>query len=159
MPEPVDTWQNLNGGGNILDAFYKDPERYAYTFQNYVFLTRVMQVAPLRRCLACMHRRTSWNARMACGVVCGQTGPCVCYAALMQYIHVAIMCHAAPGSNAVYLSTFLQEKEYKESALRLLERSVFSDRMVFVKAVHESRYMTDLEMSVYNSWLVLNLCI
>jgi deoxyadenosine/deoxycytidine kinase len=24
-------------------AFYKDPQRYAYTFQNYVFLTRMMQ--------------------------------------------------------------------------------------------------------------------
>ena len=44
VPEPVDTWQNLEGGGNILDAFYKDPKRYAYTFQNYVFLTRCMQV-------------------------------------------------------------------------------------------------------------------
>ena len=44
VPEPVDTWQNIKGGGNILDAFYKQPERYAYTFQNYVFLTRCMQV-------------------------------------------------------------------------------------------------------------------
>ena len=44
VPEPVGTWQNLAGGGNILDAFYRDPERYAYTFQNYVFLTRCMQV-------------------------------------------------------------------------------------------------------------------
>jgi hypothetical protein len=24
--------------------FYRSPERFAYTFQNYVFLTRVMQV-------------------------------------------------------------------------------------------------------------------
>ena len=50
VPEPVGTWQNLEGGGgNILDAFYQQPERYAYTFQNYVFLTRCMQVS------ACVH--------------------------------------------------------------------------------------------------------
>ncbi len=36
--------------------------------------------------------------------------------------------------------------------MRLLERSVFSDRMVFVRAVHEARYMSDLELSVYDSW-------
>ena len=36
--------------------------------------------------------------------------------------------------------------------MRLLERSVFSDRMVFVRAVHEAQYMSDLELSVYDSW-------
>lgn len=31
-------------GHNLLDEFYKDKERFAYTFQNYIFLTRMMQV-------------------------------------------------------------------------------------------------------------------
>jgi hypothetical protein len=31
-------------GNEIAQAFYKEPQRYAYTFQNYVFLTRMMQV-------------------------------------------------------------------------------------------------------------------
>ena len=44
IPEPVDRWQNLDGGGNILDAYYKEPERYAYTFQNFVFLSRCQKV-------------------------------------------------------------------------------------------------------------------
>ena len=45
VPEPVDKWQNIGmGSHNILDAFYKEPERYAYTFQNYVFVTRMLQV-------------------------------------------------------------------------------------------------------------------
>lgn len=45
VPEPVDQWQNVNGqGGNMLQQFYDNPRRYAYTFQNYVFITRVMQV-------------------------------------------------------------------------------------------------------------------
>ena len=46
VPEPVDRWQSVGvGSHNILDAFYEQPERYAYTFQNYVFVTRMMQVA------------------------------------------------------------------------------------------------------------------
>ena len=48
VPEPVARWQDLDGSGgesyNILDAFYAQPERFAYTFQNFVFLTRVQQV-------------------------------------------------------------------------------------------------------------------
>ncbi|KZV40887.1 P-loop containing nucleoside triphosphate hydrolases superfamily protein isoform 1 [Dorcoceras hygrometricum] len=90
VPEPVDKWQNVGPDQfNILDAFYAEPERYAYTFQNYVFVTRVMQ-----------------------------------------------------------------EKESSDGIkpLRLMERSVFSDRMVFVRAVHEAKWMNEMEISIYESW-------
>lgn len=44
VPEPIGKWQDIGPDHfNILDAFYAEPERYAYTFQNYVFVTRVMQ--------------------------------------------------------------------------------------------------------------------
>ena len=36
--------------------------------------------------------------------------------------------------------------------VRLMERSVFSDRMVFVRAVRESGWMGDVELVVYDSW-------
>jgi len=46
--EPVAQWQHVPtvGGGaiNLLDCFYADPPKYAYTFQNFVFMSRVMQV-------------------------------------------------------------------------------------------------------------------
>ncbi|CAL1363610.1 unnamed protein product [Linum trigynum] len=43
VPEPIDKWQDIGPDHfNILDAFYAQPNRYAYTFQNYVFVTRVM---------------------------------------------------------------------------------------------------------------------
>jgi len=46
--EPVEEWQRVpsaNGSTlNLLDEFYNDPKKYAYTFQNYVFMSRVMQV-------------------------------------------------------------------------------------------------------------------
>jgi deoxyadenosine/deoxycytidine kinase len=41
--EPLDAWQNIKDSSNenILDKFYKDMQRYCYTFQSYAFLTRV----------------------------------------------------------------------------------------------------------------------
>ncbi|KAI7739039.1 hypothetical protein M8C21_021908, partial [Ambrosia artemisiifolia] len=90
VPEPIDKWQDVGPDHfNILDAFYAEPQRYAYTFQNYVFVTRVMQ-----------------------------------------------------------------EKESSSGIkpLRLMERSVFSDRMVFVRAVHEANWMNEMEISIYDSW-------
>lgn len=44
VPEPINKWQDVGPDHfNVLDAFYAEPQRYAYTFQNYVFVTRVMQ--------------------------------------------------------------------------------------------------------------------
>jgi deoxyadenosine/deoxycytidine kinase len=41
--EPVNEWCNLlnNNGKNLLEEFYGDQERYAYTFQSIAFRTRV----------------------------------------------------------------------------------------------------------------------
>ncbi len=38
--EPLQDWQNVDGE-NLLDRFYQDTQRWAYTFQSYAFLTRI----------------------------------------------------------------------------------------------------------------------
>eukprot|EP00878_Enallax_costatus_P013182 GHUV01013779.1.p1 GENE.GHUV01013779.1~~GHUV01013779.1.p1 ORF type:complete len:438 (+),score=151.09 GHUV01013779.1:893-2206(+) len=91
--EPVEKWQQvptIEGDTlNLLDQFYNDPKKYAYAFQNYVFMSRVLQ----ERNSASMPK-----------------------------------------------------------PVRVMERSVFSDRMVFVRAVRESGWMGDVELAVYDSW-------
>jgi deoxyadenosine/deoxycytidine kinase len=44
--EPVDIWQNIKNdkNENILQQFYKDPNRYAYLFQTIVFKTRLQSL-------------------------------------------------------------------------------------------------------------------
>jgi deoxyadenosine/deoxycytidine kinase len=43
MYEPVDQWMNMlnSNGKNLLEEFYGDQQRYAYTFQSIAFRTRV----------------------------------------------------------------------------------------------------------------------
>lgn len=41
IPEPTKKWQQVGQSENLLDLFYKDIPRWAYTFQSYAFLTRV----------------------------------------------------------------------------------------------------------------------
>ncbi|CAM6046380.1 unnamed protein product [Sphagnum compactum] len=90
VPEPVAKWQDVGKEHhNILESFYSEPERYAYTFQNYVFVTRLIQE-----------------------------------------------CESANGVKP----------------LHLMECSVFSDRVVFVWAVHEAKWMSEMEISIYDSW-------
>jgi len=39
--EPLDMWQQVVDGESLLDNFYKDTRRWAYTFQSYAFITHI----------------------------------------------------------------------------------------------------------------------
>ena len=39
--EPTDKWQHVTDGDNLLELFYKDTPRWAYTFQSYAFISRI----------------------------------------------------------------------------------------------------------------------
>lgn len=42
--EPTDRWQRVgHTGENILEKFYQDTPRWAYTFQTYAFITRILE--------------------------------------------------------------------------------------------------------------------
>lgn len=45
-----------------------------------------------------------------------------------------------------------KESEDCGASLRLLEHSIFSDRMVFVRAAHEAKWLSEMELSIYESW-------
>ena len=119
VPEPVDKWTNIPGlsemtGGvplvgehNILAAYYKNPERWGYTFQNWVFFTRFMQEKD------------------------SQIPP-----------------QAAANASPVGAEALLRAGvDY-----RLMERSVFSDRLVFVEALKEKSTLNPMELAIYGSW-------
>ncbi len=52
--EPASKWQHIGDGDeNLLDKFYKDTNRWAYTFQTYAFITRIIeQEAQLKQCVS-----------------------------------------------------------------------------------------------------------
>lgn len=41
--EPCEKWQKVGGTENLLEKFYADTPRWAYTFQSYAFITRVLE--------------------------------------------------------------------------------------------------------------------
>lgn len=120
VPEPIDKWQDVGPDHfNILDAFYAEPQRYAYTFQNYVFVTRLMQeressggIKPLR-----LMERSVFSDRMVCKAIF-----------VLRLILHRLILHQVLLSNAFYLIK------------------------VFVRAVHEANWMNEMEISIYDSW-------
>lgn len=47
VSEPIDMWINIkdNNGDNILGLFYKDINRWAYSFQNLAYITRMIKIS------------------------------------------------------------------------------------------------------------------
>lgn len=43
VPEPHEKWQKVGGKYNLLEKFYHETNRWAYTFQTYAFVTRVVE--------------------------------------------------------------------------------------------------------------------
>ena len=43
LNEPHELWQNV-GSDNLLEKFFKDQKRWAFTLQSYITLTRVQQL-------------------------------------------------------------------------------------------------------------------
>jgi len=41
--EPLTMWQHVTDDQNLLDNFYKNPKRWAYSFQSYAFITRIIK--------------------------------------------------------------------------------------------------------------------
>ena len=44
VAEPTDRWQKIGAAGNLLDLFYKDTPRWAYTFQSFAFVSRIQTI-------------------------------------------------------------------------------------------------------------------
>eukprot|EP00210_Caulerpa_lentillifera_P009216 g8786.t1 len=62
--------------------------------------------------------------------------------------------HAYEFQNYVFLTRLKQNRSTFDGKkpLRIMERSVFSDRLVFVRAVHEAKWMDDMQLQLYDSW-------
>ena len=99
LPEPLSVWQN-NYPENILDMFYKDQKRWAFTFQLCAFTTRAKTHADV----------------------------------LAMFDHSQVV----------------------------IDRSIYSDKNIFAKLLHEDGMMTDTEYQIYTdmwTWIQSQWCI
>lgn len=89
--EPLSKWQTVSDQENLLDLFYRDTKRWAYTFQSYAFISRIQAI-------------------------------------------------------------FNELDKNTTSTIKILERSVYSDRFCFAKNCFEAGLMSSLEWQIYQDW-------
>lgn len=74
--EPVDVWTSFidSEGKNILEYFYKDPKRFAYTFQNLAFISRVETLKTIDKTKEFVFiERSIWSDKFVFAENCFQT--------------------------------------------------------------------------------------
>ena len=75
--EPVDVWTSFKDktGKNILQYFYEDPKRFAYTFQNTAFVSRVEKLQEIDRTKeAVFIERSIWSDKNIFAKNCFESG-------------------------------------------------------------------------------------
>jgi deoxyadenosine/deoxycytidine kinase len=75
--EPVDVWTSFKDktGKNILQYFYEDPKRFAYTFQNTAFVSRVEKLQEIDRTKdAVFIERSIWSDKNVFAKNCFESG-------------------------------------------------------------------------------------
>ncbi len=75
--EPVDTWTSFtdSSGKNILQYFYDDPKRFAYTFQNTAFISRVEKLKEIDESKkAVFIERSIWSDKHIFAKNCFESG-------------------------------------------------------------------------------------
>ena len=73
--EPINEWVNISPSGlNLLEEFYKDQSRYAYTFQSIAFRTRVKNLNNLPTNKQNIIERSIFTDRNVFAKTCYETG-------------------------------------------------------------------------------------
>jgi deoxyadenosine/deoxycytidine kinase len=74
--EPVDTWTSFKDkeGVNILGHFYKDPKRYAYTFQNIAFISKIEKLSEIDESKVVFVERSIWSDKNIFAKNCYMSG-------------------------------------------------------------------------------------
>jgi len=148
--EPHHKWQNVGGAGNLLDNFYRDTQRWAYTFQTYAFITRIMEQELATKTVG--HRmqvleRSVYSDRYCFAKTAAQIGTMAPLEwQLYQELFVWLVgAYAVPPAGFIYIQTSPEvcyERLVKRS--RSEEKSVSYD---YLKTIHEKheRWLIDKE--------------
>ena len=92
LPEPVAVWESIkdNNGKNIIEKYYENQKKYAFSFQMMAYITRIHQLKEILK--------------------------------------------------------------NNENAIIICERSVFTDKEIFAKMLHDDGKIEDVEYNIYCKW-------
>ena len=92
LPEPVSIWESITdkNGKNIIEKYYENQEKYAFSFQMMAYITRIHQLKEILK--------------------------------------------------------------KNENAIIICERSVFTDKEIFAKMLHDDEKIEDVEYNIYCKW-------
>ena len=124
VDEPVDSWLTIRNeqGESLLEVFYKDIKRWAYTFQNAAVLSRGQMVQKAVE---------EWKTK---------------------YTPEIFEKHAEWSSIARRRIDYNVEEPVKPCRIILMERCVETDRNVFAKMLKADGKMDGIEWTLYEKW-------
>ncbi|KAA0163747.1 hypothetical protein FNF27_07882 [Cafeteria roenbergensis] len=185
VPEPLSKWQGIpadddvempvsasqDAGMNILDKFYSDQERWAFTFQTYAFLSRLRaQLRPFEDYETKPELRAAGAGSFKAKTAKEEEGESAAAAAGGKRSRDGESADAAgetsskrtrddkaadagsAGNGSGAAASGKAEAAAEEEKILFFERSVLSDKYCFAANCRESGLFEELEWRVYCDW-------
>lgn len=119
--EPHEQWQNVGGEHNLLELFYSDTKRWAYTFQTFAFVSRTVAQEKARSVAdkPLLFERSVYSDRFCFAKNCHEMGTITDleFALYKEWFSWLIDTHVTPPTGFIYLRA-TPEKCYE----RILKR-------------------------------------
>ena len=159
IDEPVDTWTALKNadGTNLLEHFYQDQVRWAYTFQNCALLSRFTNIENTilktahddkdKAYVNYMKLRTIYVLHVFYFLILSM----VCYPCLHSSPQHA-PCMVSKQLDLIYSVCSCVCRYSSKRRIYITERCLDTDKRVFAQMMYEDKKMNKIEMDLYCKW-------
>lgn len=157
--EPVDVWSSIKDadGTNMLDYFYKNPHRYAYTFQNLAFISRIEKLKEIDMTKEFVFiERSIWSDKNVFASNCLDTGLMseMEFAIYMKWFNwmEELVDSKVPNRNFIYLKSSTQTCSSRiEQRARPEENKISLDYLSKLELKHDQWLKYEKNVMTINS--------
>ena len=149
--EPHDRWQNVGGQHNLLELFYSDTKRWAYAFQTYAFVSRVVaqEKAKKESSKSLLFERSVYSDRYCFAKNCYEMGTMTAleWTLYKEWFSWLVETHVSPPDGFIYLKASPEkclERIYKRQ--RSEERNVPFEYIEKLYTKHEDWLIKKIDL-------------
>ena len=137
LKEPVDSWASImdQNGVTMLEKFYEDQRKYAFSFQIMAYISRL---SLLKKTIKLHTINRPSNSKVVIISIEGNIGSGK--STLLEHLRAH---YGSVSSNSASTSA---------DTIIITERSLHTDRMVFAKMLYESGLIEDVNYQIYLKW-------
>ena len=147
LEEPVDVWSSIHdkNGKNILEKYYADQTKYAFSFQMMAYISRLSLLRKAIKNTSSKFKKNPVIFSIEGNIGTGKS-------TLMQHLQKHFAGASEAGAGASEAGAGASEAGASEADIIVTERSLYTDYHVFAQMLYDTNKIEDVEFAIYRKW-------